>query len=376
MDRNKFPEINFLRGTKEEILDSFKNLCSETGIIMSYEDLKKLVPAAQLKSLEMIVENETRTSIAESQPEMEEEDIQYWVDADIEGRIVSFSKNEEGQMILLDASSRVKDEPYEVSECDFELGDFSELLDAIKNSLNLTMDNMPDSERVSQNPKFNYLYELSTKLVTYENRIAELKEMKSKISDGTTPEHLLEFAKMITTKFSSEDIRNLIGDEMYTMADAAREGEILRELDQYHFPEDLHNQEMARMREDRVYKLSVVEGQYFLSTSDNPYFTFGIDPKKMQSPEFFKTIMKNIQLEMPMIEQYFGGYHNELISDIIEAIQDPTQTIDVSKNEVQKFAKVAAKEEDVILESEQAGKVIETLERDKDELTSEREAIE
>ena len=359
MDLNEIRNSNFFGKSKAQIVDFLGKACEELHLMLDMATLKNIIPAEQYAMIEAAIEKDTRDFLEEEQPgENTEEQIQEYVQEDIEDRTFSIKKGEDGNLILIDNESRMVDYN-QISEINAAEMELSTLLTTVNSAIAIV-----DSRYGTGDFAWEH-EELSNRIQVFSNALAEISDVQNKVANGLNINSALEIARITRATFSVNDLDALVNPNAASIAKNLR----ISEAKQMYRPgvseEMIESFRKEYVNED-AYRIASPNGAKLKLESDSsflPELDFDLD--KMQNPEFLEKILEAISKAAPGIEIFTGVYGDELRALIKAATTSKEQDKSV---DAKKTAERFAKDRGVVLENENAQRAMETVKSNEQEL--------
>ena len=361
MDLNEIRNSNFFGKSKAEIVDFLGKACEELHLMLDMATLKNIIPEEQYAMIEAAIEKDTRDFLDEEQPgENTEEQIQEYVQEDIEDRTFSIKKGEDGNFILIDNESRMVDYN-QISEINAAEMELSTLLTTVNSAIAIV-----DSRYGTGDLAWEH-EELSNRIQVFSNALAEISDVRNKVANGLNINSALEIARITRATFSVNDLDALVNSNAASIAKNLR----ISEAKQMHRPRPGVSEEMIEsLRKEYVnedaYRIASPNGAKLKLEPDSsflPELDFDLD--KMQNPEFLEKILEAISKAAPGIEIFTGVYGDELRALIKSATTSKEQDKSV---DAKKTAERFAKDRGVVLENENAQRAMEAVKSNEQEL--------
>lgn len=344
----------FYGKSEEEIVEFIKRAMDELGLTLEYEVLKELLTPAQFDKVTKAIEKDTRESIKEEQPEMEEDEIKEWVDADRKNRPFKFVKDQNGEMVLTDLDARM-DANTEVGSVDFSELDMRKLLEA-------TLEGINYNQTYDMYTNTRELEALQKMVKGFSEALRDIEGLSKRADHGIDPNLMLEVMRVTRAGLNVKELDALVNSNAASIVSMLRQAEANQK---FKANEDFSEAQIEGIRKDYV---------------ERPIYTVDIDAKNMLA---LKTIAPNMpELEIDrdkMMEQAFmttlegalirgkeslsdrlSGYYLDTVTELVDKTVS-TKELSVEELDPKKIAEKYAKEADVIKETPDAEKALDEL---------------
>lgn len=354
MDVIDIQRAGFYGKSEEEIVEFLKRAMDELGLTLEYEVLKELLTPAQFDMVTKSIEKDTRESIKEEQPEMEEDEIKEWVESDKKNRPFKFVKDENGEMILTDLDARMEDNQ-EIGVIDFSELEMIDMLKAILEGItyNQTYDMYTNTRELET---------LQKMVKGFSEALRDINALSKRADHRIDQNLMLEVMRVTRAGLNVKELDALVNSNAASIVSMLRQAEANQ---RFKVDENFSEAQIEGIRKDFVerpiYTVDIdSKNMLALTTRETNMPELEIDRDKMMEQSFMTTLEGALVRGKDSLSEILSGFYLDTLTELIDKTVSPKE---VSRDEFdpKKIAEKYAKEPDVIKETPDAERALDEL---------------